>query len=778
MKSKRNNIVLLVLFFGLLLLMWGLDRSRLRTQWDVERRVEHVLPDLIDTPGQDIRRVAIDRGDEHLVFERKDEGRGRWQIVEPIDVAAEPRRLDTLVRNLKELRRSPDAGTLTGSSKAFGLAPPAATVRLFTGAKGSRGLEQPIATLEVGKVVGDQRYVHPVGGPGIEVVNARLVNGLDLPVADWRQPVLMGALSFEVVALKITRRGGSGTNPLVICAERDHDGRWRLKEPLEVLANGHKIEILLAALASLHVVDIPKGYVADDVKDFAPFGLATPSITVALTTKNPSGEGHLELDVGKPVPDEPERVFVRQAGQDDVVMVEAKALTEIPENPTLLRSQQVADFVPSAVTAIEIKTHRDIFKLAKEATGWQLTSPRQERADPQSVQTFLTHIQNLQTSEFLDPKIVANPQLDPPVMSIRIDQAAPRAPDTSTEVQRQADARSTFQLDLGAQDVLKKAIYARLKGDPMILALPDALLDVLPKNPYSFSDRTLITLDPTTIRKLTIRRGARTEEFEPDKSGEPNAWRMLAPVQAQADTASIIQVLTALSHIRAEEFLSVPSGEWNRLGLDQPSIEILWESDGTHRLRIGNSAPRSLNSFAALDGQPLVFLLAGSIVRLFDAEFHDHRVLTFPPSRAQRILLRWPNRTVALRRRLPTARGQVEWVPETEPEADGIDLSRISDLVRMMSQLRTTRFLQYDGELPIVARLSHPRFRVEITLGSQEPHQILRIGVLVDEKNVCATIGADDSGPAFLLHAPPWNELIRSGERYDPIPDNPFAPLP
>jgi Domain of unknown function (DUF4340) len=780
MKSNRKTIILLVLFFGLLLVMWGLDRSGRRTQWDVERRADRVLPDLIDTPEQDIRRVAIDRGSDHLVFERKDEGLGRWQIVEPMDVAAEPTRLDILVRNLKDLRRSPEAGTLTGPPDSFGLAPPAAVVRLYAGAKGSRGPEEPIATLEVGKVVRSQRYVHPVGGPGIEVVDARILRGLDLPVADWRQPVLMGAPSFEVVAVKITRPGVSGTEPKVIRAERDRDGRWKLKEPLEVLANGPKIESLLAALASLRVVDIPKGYVADDVKDFAPFGLATPEVTVEVTTQNRAGVAHLVLNVGKSVPDEPERVFVRQGDQDDVVKVDARPLTEIPESPTVLRSQQVADIVPAAVRSIEIQTRRDVFKLSKDSTGWELTSPRHEKADLQTVQKFLTHIENLQTSEFLDPEKVTDPKLDPPIMSIRIDQAAPRPPVTGRAAQSDAKTRPTLELDLGAQDVLKKSIYARLKGDRMILALPDVLLDVLPKNPYSFSDRTMISFDPTTIRKLTIRRGGRTDEFEPDPSAEPNAWRMLAPVQARADTASIVQMLTALSHIRAEDFLSVPSHEWNHLGLDRPAIEVAWESDGAHRLKIGNAVPRSLNYYASLDGQPLAFVLAGTTVRLFDAEFHDHRVLTFPTARAQRVLLRWPNRTVSLRRRLPKEmkRGLVEWVPEPGTEADGIDLSRISDLVRMMSQLRTTRFLQYDGDLPIAAGLTHPRFRVEIALGSQEPHQVLRIGVPTDDGNVCATVAAGDSGPTFLLHAPPWNELIRSGERYDPIPDNPFAPAP
>ena len=46
-------------------------------------------------------------------------------------MAAEPTRLETLVRNLKELRRSLDSGSVAGPAATFGLAPPVATVRLW-----------------------------------------------------------------------------------------------------------------------------------------------------------------------------------------------------------------------------------------------------------------------------------------------------------------------------------------------------------------------------------------------------------------------------------------------------------------------------------------------------------------------------------------------------------------------------------------------------------------------------------------------------------------------
>ena len=185
----------------------------------------------MNRPVGEIRRVSVDRGDEHLLFERRDPN--RWQMVEPVDVAAEPSRVEALVRNLQDLRKSADAGTITGSADSFGLAPPTAIVRLFDTTKDSSGTDEPIATLDVGKVVGRQRYVHPAGGKGIEVVDARLLDALNLSGFEWRDPVLMPVPTFQVESFKITRRGQSGAEPQVIRAERSGDGRWKLVSPIE-----------------------------------------------------------------------------------------------------------------------------------------------------------------------------------------------------------------------------------------------------------------------------------------------------------------------------------------------------------------------------------------------------------------------------------------------------------------------------------------------------------------------------------------------------------------
>ena len=118
---------------------------------------------------------------------------------QPMDVAADPSALESLVRNLKDLRRSPDSGTITGPAETFGLARPEATIRLWTGDPSAGSSDRsPLATLEIGKTIRGSRYVRPSGSEGIEVIDPKLLGDLDRPVNQWREQNLMPVPTFQV----------------------------------------------------------------------------------------------------------------------------------------------------------------------------------------------------------------------------------------------------------------------------------------------------------------------------------------------------------------------------------------------------------------------------------------------------------------------------------------------------------------------------------------------------------------------------------------------------
>jgi hypothetical protein len=769
MKTYLKTYVMIGAFFASLLALWGLEYAGVRTDKEKRLRDTRLLPELIDVNEGDIRVLTIERGSEQLVFERRGPGVGRWQMVAPKNVAAEPTRLETLVRNLKEMRRSLDSGSVTGPADSFGLAPPVATVRLWgERTNDDSQTEKPMATLVVGKTVRGVRYVRPGGAEAIEGADGKLLSAVDLPMADWREHVVMGIPTFQVATATITRDGQ------VIRVERTARGEWVLTAPVKAPANSAKVESLLAALASLRVVDQDKGFIADDVKDLAPFGLAAAGVTVELTTTHAT-DPPLILHVGKPVPGQPDRIYVRQGDQDDVVAVDSKALSEIPTTAIALRSQQVADIEPAAVTRIEIKTRVDMFALKKGATGWELTEPRAEKADNVSVNSFLKGMDGLQTSEFLPVDQVKNLELDPPVMTIKIweKRAVKSAGGSPT-------ADPALVLRVGKHDVLRKTVFARLENDQAVLALPDTILEVLPRNMFAFRDLSILSLNPADVRKLTLLRGDRTDEVEPARSGEPNRWRMRQPVDAPADTRTVTQILALLANLRADQLVTDSVGDGKLFGLDRPQVEVTWETDRTHRLKIGAPVPRAGAFYAKVEDLPFVFTIKAEVLKPLVAQLRDHSVLSFPLAKAQRLVLTWgwPPRTAAFKRRSATAKGQSDWVDEPGTDAAGLDQSRIGSLVKSMSQLETDRFAQYDGEIQPYTGLNRPRLIVEVVLGSGEPTRVLKIGSQTNDGNVFAAEGTSGAGPVFLLPASAWEALIQSGERMNPLPADVFSHTP
>jgi Domain of unknown function (DUF4340) len=767
MKTHRTTYTLVIVFFASLLVLWGLEYYGVRTAKESMLRESLILPELLETPASGIRKLSIERGTERIVFERRDSGALRWQMIEPMNVAAEPSRLETLVRNLKELRRSLDAGSMTGPPATFGLDNPLAVVRLWGSENdGGGAAAEPLATIELGKSVKRLRYLRAGERGTIEVADAKLLNAVDQPVIEWRERALVPLATFQINSVSIKR----GTK--LIRVIRGRNGRFRLVEPNIAPADGPKVESMLAALASLRVADGAKGFVANDVRDGSPYGLSPPSAIVELNTTQ-GNDKPLVLEIGKVVPDQPDRIYVRQGDQDDVVTVNAKPVAELPASSVALRSQKVCDFEAVAVSEIRIKAPAQTFLLKKESNGWMQKEPTEEKADGVAVSTLLKQLDSLQTSEFLEPGKVRAPQLDPPLLSIQI-----RETRVGRTAAASADNELVLVLHIGRRDAARKVFYAQLDRDEAILTLPDTLLDVLPKNALAFRDRSVVSPAPATVRKLTVTRAGRIDELVPEEGGKPNRWRMRRPIDAPADTRTITQILAILANLRAEGFISDNQKDATKFGLDRPLLEVEWETDQPHRLKVGAQVPKEPAYYAATGDQPFVFTLRAETLKPFEAEFREHLVISFPLAKAERMVLTWsrPNRTVAFKHRPPTTKGQLEWVDEPGTDAGGMDLSAASALAEAVSHLETIRYVQYDGEIQPFTGLIHPRLTVAVSLGANEADRIIRVGYAASPGLIYAAEGTSPQGPVFLLPAVSWDALIQSGQRLPPLPDDVFTP--
>ena len=134
-------------------------------------------PSCSTSPEASIRRLAIERGNERLVFERRGQGIGRWQMVEPLDVGgravaagdpgAEPQGAAPIARLGQHHRPAGHVRPRLLRPRRSGSGP--------SGTRAPARPIEPIATLAIGKTVRGVRYVRPGGTDAIEVADAKLL---------------------------------------------------------------------------------------------------------------------------------------------------------------------------------------------------------------------------------------------------------------------------------------------------------------------------------------------------------------------------------------------------------------------------------------------------------------------------------------------------------------------------------------------------------------------------------------------------------------------------
>ena len=777
----RSTIALFILFIAGLGVLWWADQAKVPTRSQRAVLLNRILPELIDTPLHEISRIEVDRGGgkDRIVVVRREAS--RWQLIEPIDVAADANVIETLIRNLKDLSKSPDAGAITDDPAPYGLDQTAGTLKIFSSSL------KPLAYLKLGKTVADRLYIRAGEESSIEVVDARLLTALTAPLIKWRDPALFHLPSFRVLGVSIDAKTPNSSIKL----QRD-ERRWRILSPIKVPADDDKVEGLVAELTALRVAEGSEGYVEDNAEDREKYGLLNPSMTLSMS---PFGGGKANVvSFGNPVPGHPSQVYAMNADQNDVVKVDLKLLRQAGLNTTSLRSQKVLDFLPARVNRLRIEALGKLFDLSRTNDGWLINSPAKEKADNASVQSLLLHLADLKASEFLESSRVAEPRFDKPSYKIKAWQAGLEKKKSAAVLAEEPSTEPLFELTLGRRDLLKKTIYGKIPGDDAILALPTSGLDDLPKNAFAFRNRAILDLKPQQFTRISIERNESTVTVEaPGATGSAVHWRMVEPVKAPVDDAAVTTMILFLANLRAETWESetVSPNQGSAYGFDRPRIRLTFtlqagaDSSASKAipktLRVGKQKPGTLTVYANIEGEPSVFALNPALILAFEAELHDPSVMAFNLEQARRVDLLWPTRSLSLiKTPSPSGLGS-SWQIAPGYDPFGFDLARIDSLIKSLAELKTPRFLQYDGPLPASSGLDHPRLtiRVDIETPAKMIRQTLRIGNNLSEDVSKATNSSRGEGPVFILPlSAVAKELLKTPPRRDDLPDPIFTPDP
>ncbi len=237
-----------------------LDTTFNRTTFDL--RDKTVLK--IDREKVDALEVAT--AGRTMKFERAN---GEWRMAQPVATVADSTAVDGLVGQLNGAKMKSMASGDSTDLEPFGLAKPAATVRVGTGSSQ--------ATLLVGGPAAEGTvYAKDLSRPAVFTIESSLLDELKKEAGEFRLKDLFAARVFNATRIEVTRNGQTVAfeKAKVKAADGKDEEKWRKALPTPADADGPAVEALISAATAARATTF--------VDSTAKTGLDKPELTIAV----------------------------------------------------------------------------------------------------------------------------------------------------------------------------------------------------------------------------------------------------------------------------------------------------------------------------------------------------------------------------------------------------------------------------------------------------------------------------------------------------------------
>jgi hypothetical protein len=194
----------------------------------------------------------------------------------------------------------------------------------------------------------------------------------------------------------------------------------------------------------------------------------------------------------------------------------------------------------------------------------------------------------------------------------------------------------------------------------------------------------ILDLKVENISKIDIKKkGSDAVQLAKDGSG---VWQILSPKPYRADQNTVSSLASTLASLSSERLLDANASNPAQYGLAEAGYEVdVIEKDGSgHRLLIGDEAPAGSSSYAALGGDPRVFMLGSynktSLAKSLN-DLRDKRLLVFEQDKLSRVEL------IAKKVEIEFGRNKDQW-QIVKPKPLRADDSKVEELVRKLGDAK------------------------------------------------------------------------------------------
>jgi hypothetical protein len=588
----------------------------------------------------DVDRIEIDRtrpSAEKIVFV-KDAQTKQWKITEPHTYRANSD-VDTLVRQIYDAERDPEAGQLTDLKKA-GLEPPAEVITLK---KGDREVKLNVGDTSPGSANAVVYVTTSANPKEIMAVNKNRLADVFKSVNDFRSKDLLSPRSSDIQSVVLSE-GKKGPIELKKVGEGDN---WVYVRPpygkAEYAGGGgaavpgkapNDVQALLTDLTRPRVENT-SDFVADDVKDLAKYHLdkdvlkieidRTEEISTNEEGKKERKTSHHVLLVGvsrkvekkkaeekkgaekkdkeqNPDAEQPDQYYAMLEGEGHVVKVSAQSvepLRKLLDEPGALRDRNLVDTGGfKRPDAIDVKNGYGLLEFRRgtePGKEWKLYRDKGETAhavDSAAVEALVGLLtQKNVVTDFRDAdqkKKLGLDNPDAPVVKVWLDGIAEdkdKKDKKDAKPKLKEPDKPSVELRFGNLDGSSVAVERKFADEKegTIVLVPNRLLDQVREGPTAYLDRTLPPFAASgdaarDVTKVVVERGGTTTEVSREKPDAP--WKIVKP-EAQkdrtADSFAVENILRDLNGLRAEKLVTEKATEakLGEYGLRPPETKVV-----------------------------------------------------------------------------------------------------------------------------------------------------------------------------------------------------------
>lgn len=701
---------------------------------------------LWNVPADDIAELAIQKDEE---FRLKRDGKN-WNIAGPFDAKAVESAVMPLVDDVANLRGEKFVSHQAKDLTSYGLEKPYLRLRLIpAAAKDAKDVkDQPKErTLLVGKTTekdAKARFARLGDSEAIFVLGEKVVAAIDRGPLDFLDKNLLSVDSKNIDKVKSAAATGGFT------LQKDKD-RWQVVDsPAPAFtADEGVVQNMLRSLGNLR---------ADKIAAYGPkidwttYGLDKPATTIQMTVtgsgekdKPAKAEEHT-IVLGKEA--KPGGRYARVDKKPEVAILDTATIADLSRGYLDFVNHNVLQYDQDTVTALARVMDGAKLDIVKKGDQWRIVAPAERAADNFTMENLFD-----QTFRLRAQRIAAYPAKD--LAAFGLDKPA------ATVVFRLSGKEKEHVIRVGkpADEPGKKDTgerYAMVDNGPAIAVLSAGLSKLLTAPALQFADRNIASF--IVADKAVVDRGPRKLQF----AKEDSAWKLTAPVKADAESGELDAFLKELSRLRADELVAEKPADLKAYGLDTPLVRWQLQSGDKEVLNLLVGAAEkakdkqdSPRHYAKLAGGDTVFLLSPKTANQALAEYRTRKPWTMDAAQVDKIVVSSGASSFTLEKR------DNAWI--IAGKSDKLKEKMVSETLDALAGLKVARYVADQKPDLLLFGLKEPSHTIELFTSSGK--KTLLIGRNEgDTGRVYASVSGSDT--VFVISATDVARILRPLSAY------------